>query len=482
MNTKPLILQAIDALKSGEREEAVALLRRDLAQGPPDGERWRSVALLAQRIGEVALQLEAGRRYAATPPPALPRLLQFWGDLAAMGRSAEALAAVASLSDQQQDHPAVLHFRATIAGSAGDAAGAQALYRRALAAQPDQLQSWFALAMLKRFTAGDPDLQQMEHVLPRLAGAEPGLRARFLYGLAKAWDDVGDPARAFALYAEGAALRRAQEKPDLPAIERMADALIRDFTPAALAGLMPSGEGATRALFVNGLPRSGTTLVEQILVSHSAVRDGGEINLARAALLPTLDYSLAGAFRYQQRHPADPWGAVARTYNRLLGERFGPAGLIVDKTLGQSHIAGLLLHAMPGARMVWLRRAGEDTALSTYRTFFTSPVPWSWSLSDIGQFHRIEARLHAHWQALFPDRILTVPYEELAGNPREWIGRILHHFDLPVEEQVFTPHQTVREVRTASVQQVRAPIGTDAIGKARPHTAMLEEYRRALRG
>lgn len=482
MISKPFLLQAINALQSGEREDAVALLRRDLAEGPPDGERWRSVVMLAARIGEVTLQLEAGRRLAATPPPTLARLLQHWGDLAAFGRSAEALAAVNRLPVAQQEHPAVLHFRGAVLGSSGDAAGAEALYRRALAGNPGQLQSWFALAMLKRFTAGDMDLQRMEQILPRLTDAEPGLRARFLYGLAKAWDDVGDPARAFALYREGAALRRAQEKPDLPAIERMAEALMRDFNAAALARLTPSAEGASRALFVNGLPRSGTTLVEQILASHSAVSDGGEINLMRAALLPTLDHSLAGALRYQQRRPDDPWGAVARTYHRLLRERFGADGLIVDKTLGQSHFAGLLLHALPGARMVWLRRDGEDTALSTFRSFFTSSVPWSWSLSDIGHFHRIEARLHAHWQALFPDRILTVPYEELVCAPEDWIGRILAHFALPPEPQVFAPHLTRREVRTASVQQVRRPIGTDAIGKAQPYRTELEEYRRALRG
>jgi tetratricopeptide (TPR) repeat protein len=482
MNTQSLIIQAIEALKLGERDRALALLQRDLADGPPIGDRWRSVSLLAARIGEVALQLEASRRYAATQPASLARLLHYWGDLAALGHSAEALADVERLPAAQRTHPALLHLRATILGSTGDAAGAEALYRQALAADPDQPQTWFALAMLKRFRADDPDLARMEQVRPRLDRAEPMLRARFLYGLAKARHDTGDHAAAFALYREGAALRRAQEKPDLPVIERMADALVRDFTTEGLARLAPSGVEHSRALFVNGVPRSGTTLVEQILTSHSGVSDGGEINLMRAALLPTLDYSLAGALHYQQREGDDPWGRVAATYHRLLGERFGPDGLIVDKTLSQSHFAGLLLHALPAARMVWLRRDGEDTALSTFRSFFTSPVPWSWSLADIGHYHRIEARLHAHWQALFPDRILTVPYEDLVREPRTWIGRTLAHFGLPEEESVYTPHLTAREVRTASVQQVRAAIGTDAIGKAQAYHAELQEYRRALLG
>lgn len=480
---QPLVLQAIEALRRGARDEAVALLRRDFAEGQPAGERWRSVAMLAQRIGETGLQLEASRRFARTQPVALARLLHYWGDLAALGRSSEALAEVERLDPRGRAHPAVLHFLGTVAGSAGEFAQAEALYRRALAVTEDLPQTWFALAMLRRFEEpGDADLRRMEALRPRFAAIEPALASRFLYGLAKAWHDVGEHERAFALYSEGAALRRRLEVPDLDAIERMAEGLIGSFTADGLARLTPSGHAGSRALFVNGLPRSGTTLVEQILTSHSQVADGGEIALVRAALIPTLDHTMAGALRYQQRGGADPWGDLARSYHRLLAERFGPDGLVVDKTLVHSHLAGLLLHMLPDAQMVWLRRDPEDMALSTFRSYFTSPVPWSWSLADIGRFYRIEDRLHRHWQSLFGERILTVPYEGLATAPGEWVPRILAQFGLAAEPQVFAFHQTRREVRTASVQQVRAPISDVAIGKARLYDRQLEPFRRAYRG
>src|SRR5690606_38930831 len=142
-------------------------------------------------------------------------------------------------------------------------------------------QTWFALAMIKTFAPDDPDIGAMERVRPAMERVDPALRARFLFGLAKARHDGRDYDRAFALYSEGAALRRSLEKWNAEALGRFVDNLFETFTPEGLARLTPSGESRP-ALFVNGLPRSGTTLAEQILVSHSNVADGGELNLLRA--------------------------------------------------------------------------------------------------------------------------------------------------------------------------------------------------------
>ena len=143
---------------------------------------------------------------------------------------------------------------------------------------------------------------------------------------------------------------------------------------------------------------------------------------------------------------------------------------------------GLLLHSLPDAKIVWLRRNAEDAAISCFRTFFTEPIPWSWSLADIGAYFRIEDRLHAHWSSLFPDRILTVPYEELVGDPEAWIRRILAHVGLEEEPGVFQPHQTKRSVMTASVQQVRAPISTRRVGAAEAYERYMSAFRAAYRG
>lgn len=477
------ILGAIEKLKAGDRAAAAGLLGAELRQSSHSGERWKSVQRLAGQIGEIEIAIEAARRYSRTEPLQLDRLLSFWGELAGYDRLDEALAEVSKLPANAREHPSVLHFLGTTASQQGAFGKAEKCYRRAIAQTPYVPQTWFALAMIKTFSVGDADLEAMERILPQLGGAEPSLQARFLYGLAKAHHDCGDFERAWELYARGAALRRQDEKWDPERLEASADALIREFTAEASGRLAPVLAPHRRALFVNGLPRSGTTLVEQILVSHSQVENGGEINLLRAALIPTGDYSFASALGYQQAFGAgDPWGALAGDYFRMLAMRFRTERLVVDKTLGQSHFMGLLLHILPDARVIWMRRNPEDVALSCFRNFFTSQIPWSWSLEDIGRFFAIEDRLFAHWTAQFPERILVVPYEDLVRDPGMWVGRILDHAGLPAEPQVHEFHKTKRSVKTASVSQVRQPISTDRIGLSKAYDRQLDAFRAAYRG
>ena len=474
------VLQALDALKRFDRRGGAAFLADELRHGPKTGVVWRGVSRLATQIGESEMALEAAARFARTEPVSIERLLHYWGELAAHGRPDSALAEIACLPPALREHPNVLHLLGALAGEAGDFSRAEEFYRQALA-KANAPQTWFALAMIKTFTANDPDLSAMARLRHSIAGYDAATQARFLYGLAKAWDDCGDQELAFALYEEGAALRRAEMRFDGKALARFADGLIRDFDRQALTRFAPSQLRTSRALFVNGLPRSGTTLVEQIIASHSSVVGGAELNLVRAALIPTGDYTLAGAKAYQSRMGSDPdpWGELGRDYHRMLDMRFGASGLVVDKTLSQSHFMGLLLHMLPGAKVIWLRRNPADTALSCFRSFFTAAIPWSWSLADIGTYFRIEDRLYAHWAALFPDRILTVPYEGLAQAPEEWIARILGHLDLADEPRVHEFHKTKRNVRTASVQQVRAPISSSRVGSAARYGSLMDDFHAA---
>lgn len=477
------ILGAIEHLKLGDRDSAASLLGEEVRLGAATGERWRNVQRLAAQIGEIDISLEAARRLAATEPVTLERLLAYFGELSAAGRSVLARDEVLRLPEQVRRQPSVLHFLGTVAGELGNFAEAEEYYRRAIAVTPNVPQTWFALAMIKTFAPGDPDLQRMLDLRSRLGSVDKAIEARFLYGLAKAFHDCGDYDRAFALYCEGADLRRAEEGYDPVALEAFADGLLRDFDHEAAQRLLTSKAGDQGVLFVNGLPRSGTTLVEQILVSHSQVKDGAETNLLRAALIPTVDYTFQGALRYQQQSQAsDAWGKVARAYRAMLAARFRTDGLVVDKTLCQSHLMGLLLHTLPEAKVVWLRRNPEDAALSCFRSFFTSQLPWTWSLKDIGHFFRIEDGLHAHWTRNFPGRILTVPYEELVRYPQTWISRIADHMGLVLEAQMLEPHRIKRSVRTASVQQVRSPITTARVGTAEAYAKHMTPFSEAYLG
>ena len=482
----PRLRQVVEAFQRFDRRRVAALIAAELIEGPATGEHWGNVEAVANRVGEIDSGLEAARRYSLTEPRMLDRALHYCKALAARGRLDASLREIDLLPAGVQQHPAVLYLRASIASQLGDFARAAELARRAIAFAPQMGEYWLALAMIHKFAPGDIDLTRMEALVPEMRRAPAGSQGAFFHALGKARHDCGDYERAFAAYSEGAGKMRAPF--EAAAMEQFAHDVIRDFTAQNLERLTPSGCDSDRPIFVTGLPRSGTTLVEQILASHSAVVGGEEVNLFCSALIPAGDFSLRGGLDYQVRTAdADPWGEIGRDYLAMLEQRFGrrvgTGGHIVDKTLNHSRFLGFILQSLPGTKVIWLRRDPEDTAISCFRSFFgTGTVPWCWSLADIGWHFRLEDALHAHWTRIYSERILTVPYEELARDPRPWITRILAHVGLAPESATFTPHLQKRAVQTVSVAQVREPITANSVGAADKYRAHLQPFRDAYSG
>ncbi len=499
----PRLAAAQDAINALDRRKAAAILREDIDNGSATGEVWQDVSRVAAQIGEHGLSREAARRYAATAPADMDHVFFYAMVLSRDGHLAEALRQLDTLPAAAQAHPAILHFRAVTATQMGDFAEAERFLDQALAISPAPVQ-WLALSVAHKFKPDDPYIARMEQVLPRVGRAPPAILAQLYYSLGKAYDDVKDMGNAVQAYAVGARLMRdAAARPDAAAWDAFASDLIAGYTRENLARLVPSGATSNRVIFVTGFPRSGTTLVEQILTSHSQVSDGAELNLVSIALMPTGDsqfdaartyasghalgttasgsFAFEDALAYQARSGnADPWGEIGRDYLHMAAERFGPDGRVIDKTLNLGSFMGLLLHTLPNAKVFRLRRKPEDCALSNYRMYSQAgTLPWTNSATDIANFFRTEERLYAHWAEVCPGRIFDVPYEELVSDPQTWIRNILAYADLPEEPQVFEPHKSTRAVTTASMAQVRAPISTARIGAAEAYKDFTEEFRRA---
>ena len=500
----PRMSLVVEARNRLDRRAAAAIIRQDLADGPQTGEFWRTVSQVAAQLGEHGMSTEAARRYTATAPISMDHVFFYAMTLARNNRHEDALRQLDILAASDQDHPAVLHFRAMQATQLGNFDLAQSLLQKAISISPSPVQ-WLALSVAKKFTAGDPDIARMEAVLPRVAKAPPEIKAQLLYSLGKAYDDIKDIEKATWAYTTGAALMRSVSPvPEGHAWNKFVSYLLDGYNVANMQKLKPSGAGGERMLFVTGFPRSGTTLVEQILTSHSEVVAGSELNLVPVALMPAGstdydgdaqyatrdestrylmmgDFTFEDAMAYQDRSTSeDPWGDIGRDYLDMAEERFGSSGRAVDKTLNLGSFMGLLLHSLPKAKVLWLRRKPEDCALSIFRLYSTlKTLPWTYSFSDIASFFKAEDELYAHWTKMFPDRIFTVPYEELVSDPQDWIRRILAFTNLPEEPQVFEPHKSTRAVATASMAQVRSPISTARIGAAEAYKAFTEEFRKA---
>lgn len=457
-----LVNEAVAAFKARDRDRAALLLARAIQQNPPLGNSWGSVSRLAATIGEVTLALTAARRHIAANPTAESRLA-YAQLLSQSGRSEAARDEAGALARERPNDPAALHLYATSLVQLGDEAAAEEILRRIIALPTVALgaeNAWHVLADMKKFTPGDPDVTAMEALLARIGDSAATRQSRIvlLYALGKAYDDQGEVDRAFASFDEAARLQKGDSSfnPDLA--DRFVDAIVDGYDRAFIDSLPRGSTDSDRPIFVLGLPRSGTTLVEQILVSHSQVTDGAEANLFRPASMAIEGYTPDEVKASFDKAELGTAGRIGRSYLHLLDERFGKDGKVVDKTLNHSRFLGLIAQVMPNARFIWLRRHPAGIAWSCFRTRFAKGVDWTRSLTDIARHFKGEDRLHAHWSAVLGDRLLTVPYEDLVSDPDTWMRRIIDHAGLEWEDAVRDFHKTDRAVTTASFAQVRKPM------------------------
>ena len=470
------IHQALEAFKARDRDLAAAIVADLVRADPPLGSTWGSISRLAQGLGEISSALAAAERLAGLNQNNIFARLNLAGLLAQYGRIPDALTLADTLVDEQPNLSAAWHLRGSLRSQLGETEGAIKDFRRAIALSTDastMAHSLLSLSEAKRYAdAGDSDLGSIQTLLEAWpAGAPAPGKAALFYALGKANDDLGRTDTAFSAYAQGAAIMDRLQLDDGRAADAFVDDIVSGFTGDFMARLPKSDVRSHRPIFVLGPPRSGTTLVEQILVSHSQVLDGAELNLFRTAAMPVDGFSSESAKAFAKTDPQG-FSKIGEAYLGMLDQRFGPEGRIVDKTLNHSRFLGLIHRVLPNARFIWLRRDPAAVAWSCFRTWFAQGVEWSWSLDSIARHLKSEDRLHAHWTAIMGDAILTVPYEGLVQDPPRWIARMLDHLDLPFEPGLEDFHQTERAVTTASFAQVRRPIygtSTDAWQRYRTH-------------
>lgn len=470
-----LLRTFVAALERRSRRDANAAAFALLEGNPPLGKNWHSIAKVMQTNGEyTAANLAMARYVAHRPSDPQARFLQaaMLAQTGQLERAWETMGRVPFGVPTPSGHH---YIRGTIAVNMGQMEESERHLLAALDADPRLGQAMLSLSAAQKRTAGDPVGDRILAAEPTMADAPALERAHFHYAAGRVQFDRKQPDAAFGHFAAGAALVRTWRKHDAAADQRDAAQCREGFDRAFIERINASVTIDTSApIFVTGLPRSGTTLVEQILVSHSAVTGGEE--MGRMAVVRR-DLPASGANGLASYlgsgGTADDLAAL---YIHLGQERFGKTGRFVDKALNTSRFMGLIAALLPQAPVIWLRRDPVDCAWSAFRTYFLQGLDWSWDLADIAEHFALEDALFRHWTALLPDRILIVDYQELVRDPEVQIRRILAHCNLPEEPQVFRPHETQRVVSTASVMQVREPINTGAIGAGAAYRAHLAPF------
>jgi tetratricopeptide (TPR) repeat protein len=461
------------------RRERVAIndiLRGLIAERATLGKRWRVFAEVLLVNGELNLAVAAIDLYLADDPSDPKRHFARSVVLARAGQHDQAWRVIDDLRNAVTSDPQLDHFAGALASEAGEFALAEQCFLAVLGKYPGAGQTWLELSAIHRFTAEDPLLARLV-TAAAASTSDPEVGAAIAYALGKALDDVGDVDRAFAAFDRGARLIAGLRHYDAAADRAGATDIVRNWSAATLKTVSPApADTVERAIFVSGLPRSGTTLVEQILASNTAVGGGGELLLLATVAESIGGLSPAAIDAFNRR-----WGSLKPAtdlYHHLLTERFGTEGRVVDKTLEFSRVLGMVASIMPKAPLIWLRRDPLDTAWSCLKTHFSGAMEWSWSQGTIAAHFRLDDILFYHWQNLLGDRLLIVPYEELVEDSKTWTARIEAHCGLPHDPATLVPHLKRRRVMTSSVAQVRQPISTRAVGSAQRYRKHLEPFMR----
>ena len=496
---RKLFVEAAEHQRAGRLEEAEAIYREILRRNPKHLEALRFLALIAmntehfgqaeqllQRAVEIApdylaawidlsraqlerLDLESALASivrAAELSPHSPHVqIHKANVLARSGRHEDAIAAYRRAIELNAEMPAGYLGLGNTLKTVGRQTEAIEAYRRATTLRPEHSEAWWSLSNLKTFRFDDADIETMTQQLARDTMPDE-TRVQFCFALAKANEDRGDYTQAFRLYELGNRTRRASESYDPVQTEAVNERIMDVFDAGFLARHTGWGHPDPAPIFVVGLPRSGSTLIEQILASHSLVDATHElpdvgrliqrINRQRSdrTAYPEAVRDLAGA----------DWAALGQWYLDETRKYRRDAPYFIDKNPNNFASIGLLSLALPNAKFINARRHPLDTCLSCYKQLFARGQPFTYDLLELGEYYLQYDRMMTHWHAVLPGRVLDVQYESVVADLPTQARRLLDFFGLPWEEACLRFHETERAIRTASSEQVRRPIYTSSVG------------------
>jgi tetratricopeptide (TPR) repeat protein len=458
-------LRGIAAQMRGEPLRAVGALRQALALRPDD-------AIIHMNLGGALFETGAADEALSTLQRACelaPGMAAAWYNLGkALKLQVRTEQACTALRQALRLDPSHVSARITLADaltSLGDIAAATSHYREILQRQPDNPKAWHALANLKTQPFDHADLHRLRHAFGR-PGTATDARIMLGFALAKACDDLGDYTAAFEALREANALKRSHVAWDADAQRDRVDAIMAAFASSLPAPLEP--DLGREVIFVVSLPRSGSTLVEQILASHPQIEGANEI--------PDLPQVIEDESRRRgQPFPrwvptatAEDWLRLGHDYLARTARWRQRCPRFTDKNLTTWELVGAALAMLPGARVVNCRRDPVETCFACYRQLFSSGAHFSYDLDEMANHYRDYDRLSRYWRQRYPGRIFEQVHELLLADPETRIRRLLDFCGLDFHPACLDFHRTTRTVlSTASAAQVRQPLRRDTAHSVR---------------
>jgi tetratricopeptide (TPR) repeat protein len=463
--------------QQGRNDEALPLLAAVTAENPANADALSNYGAVLKTLGRGDEALDAYEQALAIQPDHPSALNGRGAVLLDRSRYEAALAAFDAALAAQPDFPVALANRARVLQYLGRFAEAHADFARAMALAPERAAIYLDYTETVTTLPGDPLPARMEALLEK-PGLDADSRTYLHFALGKAHADLGDHRKSFRHLLEGNALKRARIPYDEEAAARFFARIEAVFIPALLQRKAGLGDVSRRPIFILGMMRSGSTLVEQILASHPQVHGAGE--------LPAF-IQLASAATAYPEGVADMDGAaltaLAHGYLAELETLAPGASFVTDKMPPNFFWAGLIHLAFPNAAILHTMRDPVDTCVSCFSKLFSDDHPHAYDLAELGRFYRRYEKLMAHWhEVLPPGRILDVRYEDVVADLETQARRIVEYCGLEWDARCLDFHANARPVRTASVGQVRQKIYGTAVGRAAAYEEFLGPLRAALAG
>jgi tetratricopeptide (TPR) repeat protein len=513
----PTLAAAAKALAHGRVAEAEHLLRPHLRRVPDDAAALVMLADIGARMGVFA-EAETLLRKALALAPAFPETrLALSNVLFHQNRPDEALAVLDELLGREPTHVAAIVAKATLLGQIGDyeravatyaaalpgiddpdlwlgygnvlktvgrLADSIAAYRRALAHRPDLGEAWWSLANLKTVRLDETETASLEAMLDAGIASDDN-RLHIHFALGKALEDQGRYEASFRHYSEGNRIRRKSLNYDADVTSDAVERMRALFTPKFLSARRGQGCGEADPIFIVGMPRAGSTLIEQILSSHSRVEGTSELPyipaLIQRLLAERWQHADAAYPELMARLDADALRALGEAYLRAArAHRKTDRRFFIDKLPNNWMHVGFIHLILPNARIIDARRHPLACCFSSFKQHFARGQGFTYALDDLGRYYRDYARLLAHFDALVPGRVHCVLHEDMVEAPEKQIRRLLAHLELPFEEACLRFHENERAVRTASSEQVRRPINRDGLDRWRAYEPWLGPLKDAL--
>ncbi len=512
----PQLIEAALAINEDRLPDAEPILRAHLHEDPFDVAAIRLMAQLAARLGRLKDSEALLRRALELAPDfiaaksnlagifyrqnrfeeaveLLDTVLQVEADdaggqtlmAAALGRIGEydeALALYGALTQRFPQHAKLWMSFGHVLKTVGQQEEGIAAYRRALAVEPTLGEVWWSLANLKTVRFDDADIAAMEAAL-ETAGLSDDDRLHLHFALGKAFDDRREAETSFGHYSRANAIRHSQLDYDPEVMSGHVDKVIATFTPEFIANRAGQGVATPDPIFILGMPRAGSTLLEQILASHSLIEGTMELPDLPAIALREGKGAPSGWVDAIEDMQAERLAELGAEFlQRTAVQRKTDKPYYIDKLPNNWIYTGLIHLILPNAKIIDARRHPLDCCFSNFRQHFAKGQAFSYSLSDMGRYYADYVRLMAHFDAVLPGHVHRVIHEQVIEEPEAQVRAMLDYLGVPFEEACLNFHQNKRAVRTASSEQVRRPINRDGVEQWKPYEQWLDPLKDALGG